>query len=150
MSLLLRLLPWPLAAYVAFIFIWYLQYKFTGHPGSIYLFTILQDWSHLPFEPYGRIGVGVVELIAGLLILVPLSRFVGAGMGLGIMSGAIFFHLFTPLGIDPYNDGGVLFREACMVWTSCLVILILDRARIGALLQQLGLPAPRFLIPDPR
>ncbi|MFY7962809.1 MAG: DoxX family protein [Elsteraceae bacterium] len=145
MSLLLRLLPWPLAAYVAFIFIWYLQYKFTGHPGSVQLFTTLQEWSNLPFEPYGRIGVGVVELIAGILILIPFSRFVGAGIGLGVMSGAIFFHLFTPLGVDPYGDGGVLFKEACTVWLCCLAILLLDRAKVGALLMTLGLPAPRFL-----
>jgi hypothetical protein len=145
MALFLRLLPWPLAAYVAFIFIWYLQYKFTGHPGSVHLFTILQDWSHLPFEPYGRVGVGVTELIAGLLILIPFTRFIGAGMGLGIMTGAIFFHLFTPLGVDPYGDGGVLFKEACMVWACSLAILILDRHRIGAMLIKFGMPAPGFL-----
>lgn len=145
MALFLRLAPWPLAAYVAFIFIWYLQYKFTGHPGSVHLFTILQEWSHLPFEPYGRIGVGVVELIAGILILIPASRFIGAGIGLGVMSGAIFFHLFTPLGVDPYGDGGDLFKKACVAWLSCLVILILDRRRIGGLLTQFGLPTPGFL-----
>ena len=147
MSLFLRLLPWPLAGYVAFVFIWYLQYKFTGHPGSVFLFTILQDWSGLPFEPYGRIGVGIMELIAGLLILVPATRVFGAGLGLGIMSGAIFFHLFTPLGIDPYNDGGVLFREACLVWSCCAVILFLERLHIGVILTTLGLPAPAFLKP---
>lgn len=145
MSMFLRILPWPLAAYVAFIFIWYLQYKFTGHPGSVQLFTTLQEWSGLPFEPYGRIGVGTVELIAGVLILIPPTRFIGAGMGLGVMSGAIFFHLFTPLGVDPYGDGGVLFKEACSVWASSLIILILDRRRVGEVLTSVGLPAPGFL-----
>ncbi len=147
MALFLRILPWPLALYVAFVFIWYLQYKFTGHPGSVQLFTTLQEWSGLPFEPYGRIGVGSAELVAGILILIPATRVIGAGMGLGIMSGAIFFHLFTPLGVDPYGDGGVLFKEACAVWTSCVIILALERRRIAAILLALGLPAPGFLTP---
>ena len=51
-----------------------------------------------------------------MLVLIPRTRVFGAAFALGIMSGAIFFHLFTPLGVDPYDDGAELFKEACFTW----------------------------------
>jgi hypothetical protein len=141
-TLAARVAPLLFAAYVAFVFIWYLQYKWTAHPGSVHLFTVLTDWSGLPFEPYGRVWVGVCELIAGLLALVPATRPLGGLGAIGVMSGAIFFHLFTPLGVDPYDDGGVLFTEACAVWLSGVAILILDRERVRRLLALVGIEFP--------
>ena len=130
-------LTWPLAAWIACIFVWYLQFKFTGHPGSVDLFTTLTDW--LGFrgdEKIMRIGTGSAELVAAVLVLVPRSRVVGAAMALGIMSGAIFFHLASPLGVDPYGDGGVLFKEAISVWLSGAAILLLARDQALALVAE--------------
>ena len=130
----LGVVAWGLALFVAYIFLWYLQYKFTGHEGSTMLFTILTDWLGFPgYEKVMRIGVGSMELIAAVLILIPVTQAVGAALGLGIMTGAIFFHTVSPLGIDPYGDGGVLFKEACAVWLSSLVILVIRRHRLAEL-----------------
>lgn len=126
MRIVRNLLPWGAAAYIAFIFVWYLQYKFTGHEGSVQLFTILTDW--LGFhghEKAMRIGVGTMELIASILLFIRPLQVPGAGLSFGIISGAIFFHLVSPLGVDPYDDGAKLFVEACAVWLFSLTILVL-------------------------
>ncbi len=136
---LTRLLPWPPALFIAWVFIWYLQYKFTGHPGSVYLFDILTTW--LGFEGYEavmRIGTGAVELIASLLVLYPRTQAIGGLISTGIMTGAIFFHVVSPLGIDPYDDGANLFVKACVVWVSGLIIAYLRRADLLALWARVG------------
>ena len=123
-----RLLPWPPALFIAWVFLWYLQYKFTGHPGSVHLFNILTTW--LGFEGYEavmRIGTGTAELFASLLILYPRTQAIGGLISTGIMTGAIFFHVVSPLGIDPYNDGADLFKKACAVWVLGLFIAVLRR-----------------------
>ncbi len=67
-----RLLVWPLALWIAYVYLWYLQYKFTGHPGSTYLFTILTDWLGVPvYAKAMRIGTGSAELIAAVMLFVP-------------------------------------------------------------------------------
>ena len=124
----LRALPWLLSAWIFYVFVWYLQYKFTGADGSVFLFTVLTDWLGLHgHEKAMRIGTGAVELTAAILCFVPRLQVVGAALSLGIMSGAIFFHLATPLGIDPYDDGAVLFKEAVATWFAALAILWLRR-----------------------
>jgi uncharacterized membrane protein YphA (DoxX/SURF4 family) len=130
-----EIVPWLLALYIAYIFVFYLQYKFTGHPGSTELFTTLTDW--LGFhghEKFMRIGTGSFELLASILVLIPATQVVGAALALCLMTGAIFFHLVSPLGIDPYGDGGVLFKQACSVWLSSIVILTIRRQRAIALI----------------
>jgi uncharacterized membrane protein YphA (DoxX/SURF4 family) len=124
----LGVVAWALAAFIAYIFLYYLQFKFTGHQGSVDLFTTLTDWLGLHgHEKLMRIGTGTAELIASVLLFIPATQVLGAALSLGIMSGATFFHLASPLGVDPYNDGGVLFKEACAVWLSSLVILAIRR-----------------------
>ncbi len=139
-------LCWVLAAYVAYIFVWYLQFKFTGDEGSTWLFTILTDWLGFHgYEKVMRIGTGSAELLASVLLLIPATQVLGAALALAIMSGAVFFHLVSPLGVDPYQDGGVLFKEACTVWLSSAAILVIRRRRAMALLERylpfLPLPA---------
>jgi uncharacterized membrane protein YphA (DoxX/SURF4 family) len=135
---LVGLVPWALSAYVAFIFIWYLQFKFTGGEGSVWLFSILTDWLGFPgHEKAMRIFTGGAELVASILILVPATQVVGAAMAFGIMFGAIFFHVASPLGIDPYGDGGELFREACTVLVFALVVMVMRREQGFAYLDRL-------------
>jgi hypothetical protein len=126
---LLRLLTWPAALFVACILLWYEKYKMTGHPGSTFLFTVLTDW--LGFhghEKFMRIGVGSAEIITSILIVIPATRLLGALGAVALMSGAIFFHLASPLGIDPYHDGGGLFTEACESLAAALFIVFALRA----------------------
>jgi hypothetical protein len=128
MQRVLRFAPWALAAWIAYLFVWYLQYKFTGHPGSVDLFTTLTDWLGFSgHEKAMRIGTGSAELVASILLFVPRTQVLGAALSLAIMTGAIFFHLASPLGVDPYGDGGVLFKEACATWLASLAILVLRR-----------------------
>jgi len=131
---------WTAAGYIAFIFLWYEQYKLTGHPGSVSLFTTLTDWAGFPgYEAVMRLGVGICEIIAAAIILFPATQGLGAIGALMLMTGAIFFHLVTPLGVDPYGDGGILFKEACAVWTCSWLVIWWRRGQIAALLQRLGL-----------
>src|SRR3954454_23830616 len=90
----------PLAGVIAFVYLWYLQYKFLGHEGSVQLFTTLTDWLHLHgHEKAMRIGVGSAELVASILLLVPATQVLGAALSFCIITGAIFFHLVSPLGV---------------------------------------------------
>ncbi|MFN0083650.1 MAG: DoxX family protein [Ferruginibacter sp.] len=95
-----------------------LYFKFTGHPESVELFT------KLGVEPWGRIGTGVIELIASVLLLIPFTVFMGAFLGIGLMSGAILSHL-TVIGVESKGDGGQLFVLAIAVWLCCAIIMVL-------------------------
>jgi hypothetical protein len=124
-----------LSAYIAFVFVQSLFFKFTGSAESIFIFSTLRDWSGIGlFEPFGRFFIGASELVASILLFIPRARIFGAGMALGIISGAIVFHLFTPLGVEIMGDGGLLFTLACGVWIASAVILWLERAKVASLL----------------
>jgi uncharacterized membrane protein YphA (DoxX/SURF4 family) len=135
---LTALLAWAAALWIAGEFLWYEQYKLTGNVGSIDgVFQPLADWFGIPaHEKPIRLSVAVLEIIAAVLVLVPRSRVLGAGLALGIMSGAIFFHTIGPIGIDPYGDGGGLFKEACFTWAMAALILAIHRTEIRTQLRQ--------------
>ena len=134
----LKLLTWPAALFIAGILLWYEQYKLTGNPGSVWLFTVLSDWLFIHgYEKPFRLAVASMEIAASLLVLVPYTRVWGAALALGVMSGAIFFHTVSPLGIDPYHDGGTLFKQACAVWLSAAFILFAYRVEVRAILARL-------------
>ena len=128
----------PLAGVIAFVYLWYLQYKFLGHEGSVQLFTTITDWLHLHgHEKAMRIGVGSMELIASVLLVVPATQVYGAALSLGVITGAIFFHLVSALGVDPYGDGGELFKMAVAVWLASAGILAIRRREALAVLAAL-------------
>jgi uncharacterized membrane protein YphA (DoxX/SURF4 family) len=114
------ILSWALRIVAALILLQTLYFKFTGHPESVELFT------KLGVEPWGRIGTGVIELIASILLLISSTVFVGAFLGVGLMAGAIVSHL-TVIGIESKGDGGQLFMLAITVMVCCLVILVLHK-----------------------
>ncbi len=109
-----------LALTAAIIMLQTLYFKFTAHSDSVYIFSTL----HL--EPFGRIGTGLAEVAASLLLLLPATRIWGALLGIGIMLGAILAHLLF-LGIDVQGDGGKLFILALIVLICTSVLLWLDR-----------------------
>jgi len=100
-----------------------LFFKFTGAPESIYIFSTLNA------EPWGRIGSGVLEAIAVVLLLTPRTPAVGAVLALGLMAGAIGAHL-TKLGIDVQGDGGTLFALALTVALAAGIVAILRRREL--------------------
>lgn len=110
-----------------------LYFKFTGHPESVELFT------KLGVEPWGRIGTGVIELIASILLLIPSTLFIGAFLGIGLMSGAILSHL-TIIGIESKGDGGQLFILAITVWICCAIIMLLYKQHAVIMLEKFRKP----------
>ncbi|MBL7814773.1 MAG: DoxX family protein [Saprospiraceae bacterium] len=118
-----KTISWIAALIAAVILLQTLYFKFTAQPESVYIF------SKLGLEPYGRIGSGVSELLAGILLLIPRTRIWGALLGLGIISGAIVSHLFV-LGIEVQNDGGQLFFLALAVFISCFLIVFMQKEEV--------------------
>jgi uncharacterized membrane protein YphA (DoxX/SURF4 family) len=111
----------------AIILLQTLFFKFTGAPESVYIFTTVG------MEPVGRIGSGIVELIAAVLLLWPSKAWIGAVLASSTMVGAIASHLFL-LGIEVMGDGGELFALAVTVQVCCLFILWLNLDKILAVL----------------
>lgn len=114
---------WVLRIAVAYILLQTLRFKFGAAPESVYIF------STVGMEPWGRIGSGVAELIASMLILIPRTTAYGAILALGTMSGAILFHL-TKLGIEVMGDHGQLFYMAIAVWVASAVLLSVYRRQV--------------------
>lgn len=131
---ILKWLSWLPALYAAHIMLWYEQFKLTGAEGSVMLFNILADWLWISgYEKPFRLSVAIAELVASVLLIIPRTRMLGGLLTFGIMSGAIFFHAVSPLGIDPYGDGGALFKEACWTWLSAVIVIAIYRREAAAL-----------------
>lgn len=126
-------IKWILSLYIAFVFIQSLFFKFSDSYETVHIFGTLGEWSRFDwFADYGAYSVGIVELIAAIMLLVQALRLYGAIVASGVMVGAVFFHLFTPLGIYmpefdnmgnvTGNDGGLLFYNACGVLVAALIV----------------------------
>ena len=127
MSTFKTAVTWLLRLIAAIILLQTLFFKFTASPESVYIFT------KVGMEPWGRIASGIAELIAALLILVPRTTWLGALIAMGVMSGAIFFHL-TSLGIEVQGDGGLLFLYALTVFVCSALLLYMNRGKIFGIL----------------
>lgn len=128
----MNILSWILRIVIAIIFLQTLFFKFTGSEESKYIFTVLMGEN----EAVGRIGSGIVELFAAILLLIPSTVWLGALLALGTITGAIFSHL-TKLGIVVKDDGGLLFTLAIVVFICSLVVLFIHRREVpivGAML----------------
>jgi hypothetical protein len=151
-----RYLPIVLTLYIAFVFVQSLFFKFTNSPETQYIFGTLDVWGgalgwpglFAPSGIFSQYVVGTGELIASAILLAALSarfsllRPLGALMAMGVISGAIFFHLFTPLGVSVLNtdgtrDGGELFALACGVWIAAAVLLWMSRKTIADVIARL-------------
>jgi len=119
----MKQLSWVLALVSSIILLQTLYFKFTAAPESVYIF------SQLDVEPWGRIITGILELIVGLMLLLPSIRHLGALIGIGLMSGAILSHLFV-LGIEIQGDGGLLFALGLIVFVCCSVLVVIHRKRL--------------------
>jgi len=152
-----RWAPTGISVFAALVFLDSLRFKFTDHPNTQEIFGRLDAWA-ASFGAAGLFGhtglfsqyvIGSAELVASTLLIVGLfPRFVrlnalGALVALAVMSGAVSFHLFTPLGVDPNNDGGGLFAAACTIWVSAIVLLFLRRRELAALIADVA----RALVP---
>ncbi len=125
-----KYLMWFLRIVPALILIQTLYFKFTAHPQSVKLFTILG------MEPWGRIGTGIVELIAAILLLIPAFTIWGAIIAAGVMAGAVFFHI-TKIGIAFDGDYG-LFTMAIITMLFSMVLIFILRAKLFNILRKAG------------
>lgn len=153
-------LPHVLIAFISIGFVQSLFFKFTGSPETTHIFGTLDAWAgglgapglFAPDGIFSQYVIGSAELVASVALLATLAaklrwlRPFAAALALGVISGAILFHLFTPLGVSVVNadgtqDGGLLFAMACGVWLSSAALLWLDRDRILAMIVRRA-PAP--------
>lgn len=119
---------WIIKLIAVIILVQTLFFKFTAAEESVYIFA------KLGIEPFGRIGSGIVELIASILILIPRTTLVGALLAAGTMMGALVSHLFV-LGIEVQNDGGTLFTLAIITLICCLILVYNHKNKIPDLLK---------------
>lgn len=160
MELDLKLAPWVAAAFISWVFLDSLRFKFTGHKTPTYFFKKLRGWSHISlFYPAGPWIIGAGEAVSSILLLLAplvlmfqgnegllhLSQLSGAVLALVIMTGAVFFHLFSPLGVKtptkwegdmPVKWSPALFIAAIGCWL-CAAFLILPQWA-GALMLSLA------------
>jgi hypothetical protein len=143
----MRLAPLIITLFVVLVFFDSLRFKFTDHPNTQEIFGRLDAWaasfgadglfSHTGL--FSQYVIGTAEFAASALLLAGLTqRFrplavLGSVLGLAVMTGAISFHLFTPLGVDPNSDGGGLFMAACAVWAGLLTMLLIRRKQAAGL-----------------
>ena len=158
LPLVRRFAPAGISAFAAVIFLDSLRYKFTDHPNTQEIFGRLDGWAGTLGLPglfahtglFSQYVIGTAELAASALLLIGLLpgyarlNALGAAIGFAVMSGAVNFHLWTPLGVDPNNDGGGLFIAACIVWATTLLLMIIRRADLFGLARDLG----RALVPE--
>lgn len=154
-----RWFPVGVSLFGAAVFLDSLRYKFTDHPNTQEIFGRLDGWAGSLGLPglFGHTGlfsqyvIGSAELVASTLLIVGLVpglkrlQILGAAVGFAVMSGAVNFHLWTPLGIDPNNDGGGLFMAAATLWVLTAALLVFHRKEALAMLGDLR----RALIPGP-
>lgn len=147
-----KFLPGILALFCSIVFLDSLRFKFTNHPNTQEIFGKLNEWTaSLGAEGlfsqtglFSQYVIGGAELLASLALLLGiLPRFArlqgfGALLGLMVMTGAISFHLFTPLGIEQNGDGGALFFAACLVWLSCAALIFIRRQYVKEGLLKIG------------
>jgi hypothetical protein len=119
-------ISWAFQLLVAGILLQTLFFKFSASAESVYIF------STLGLEPWGRIGSGVAELIASVLLLIPSLAPIGALLSLGILAGAVTSHL-TVLGIEVQGDGGLLFALAIAASVGATVVLLIRRGQLPLL-----------------
>lgn len=123
MTAAIKVLSWVLRIAAAVILLQTLFFKFTAAPESVYIFT------KVGAEPWGRIGSGIIELFAAVLLLTRRFTWLGSAIAIGVMTGAILSHL-TVLGIEVQGDKGLLFALALIVFVSSGINLLIHRAEI--------------------
>lgn len=117
------ILYWAARIIASLILLQTLFFKFTAADESVEIFT------RVGMEPWGRIGVGVLELVAAVFMLISATAWIGAGLALGLMAGAIVMHL-TILGISVQQDGGYLFFLSVVVSVCSVIILLVNKQKI--------------------
>jgi len=160
MGKLRALMSWPIVAWLCFVFLGSLPYKFTRHPDTQHIFGTIGDWLGTLlgsgvgtiFREYGAYVTGAFELLTCLVLLLPILLWlvarargqvfgdtrrrwhvIGGLMASMVMAGAVFFHLFSPLGIEVLHegesDGGSLFMAAASILVLGVILAAINAGR---------------------
>lgn len=143
--------PTAIAVFAAVVFLDSLRYKFTNAEETQVIFGRLDAWAasfgagglFAQTGLFSQYVIGSAELVASTLLLIGIApafrrlQAIGALVAVAVMTGAISFHLFTPLGIDPNNDGGGLFAAAVVIWLTSIVMILLRRREFAGLAQDI-------------
>lgn len=149
MDALRKHIDWLPAIIIAGILLMTIPSKFGGAVMTDAIFRQVGQALGLGFfESIGAYLVGAAELVAGILVLIPATRHYGAVIALGVMAGAIFFHLFTRLGMvvayctsgapldqcgqngGEVMQNGSLFYMAILVFVSALYLTLKHRHKL--------------------
>jgi hypothetical protein len=157
----IAVISWLIVLWMCKVFLLSLPYKFTGHPDTQHIFGTIGEWisgflgsdiGNL-FTNVGAIGVGLFELVTSVVLLLPAlfwalnkigisavssqrAKFhrIGGIMAAIVMSGAVFFHLFTPLGIEVLHqgksDGGSLFFAAVSILVTGVILFGINSLKV--------------------
>ena len=139
--------PHAIAGIASLVFLDSLRFKFTNAPETQVIFGKLNDWAaslgadglFAQTGLFSQYVIGTAELVAASLLLIGILpafrrlQAVGALIAFAVMSGAVNFHLWTPLGIDPNNDGGGLFLMAVVVWFTSAGLAFIRRKELAAI-----------------
>ncbi|MEO0607655.1 MAG: hypothetical protein AAFY82_05450 [Pseudomonadota bacterium] len=148
--------PHAIAGIASLVFLDSLRFKFTNAPETQTIFGKLNDWAaslgadglFAQTGLFSQYVIGTAELVAATLLLIGIHpalrrlQAIGALIAFAVMNGAVNFHLWTPLGIDPNNDGGGLFFMAVVVWFTSAGLAYLRRHELLAIFK--GLRAVLF------
>jgi len=147
MRLAIAVVSWIIVAWICYIFLGSLPYKFTNHPDTQHIFMTIGDWLGgffgdgigSLFSQYAAYLIGSFELLTALILLLPLLKWrkrtglhqLGGLMASAVMVGAVFFHLVSPLGIEVLHqgqsDGGSLFYSAVSILLLGIVLFTINR-----------------------
>jgi len=128
------------------------RHKISNSPYIQTVFGTLNEWAsdiELPglFAQSGVFSqyvIGISEFMAVICLIFGFIpgwkrlQVLGAAIAFCIMSVAINLHLFTPLGIDPLEDGGGLFLAVCMIWLFSVALMIANRKDFAELFSGLA------------
>jgi len=152
------IISWLLVALIVSVFLPSLIFKFSGAPETKHIFGTIGLWlsGFLGetiggiFSAIGGYVIGSFELITSITLLLPAlvwlkNKFSKSGepktvnrqmlhawgglLSSALMGGAIFFHLFSKLGINVNNDNGALFYSAVAVFFAGIVLFLVNRKR---------------------
>ncbi len=159
---IVAVISWIIVVWICYVFLASLPYKFTLHPDTQHIFGTIGEWMKgvlgdgvgTTFANYGSYGVGAVELVTSIILLLPALIWIASKLGMAsapdrpkfhqigglmasaVMAGAVFFHLFTPLGIEVLHqgesDGGSLFYAAVSILILGVVLFFLNANRSAA------------------
>ena len=154
---IIAVVGWAIALWVAKVFVSSIPYKFSGHPDTQHIFSTIGEWlkgfigdaAGGLFSEQGAVVIGSAELVTSVILLSPvvfwilnkikllsdrpyrpIAHALGGLMAAGIMAGAVFFHLFSPLGVEVLHkgksDGGSLFYAALSILVLGLILFIIN------------------------